>query len=211
MLQFIKFQKSYGSFLALKLEDFSIEPGIYWITGANGSGKSTLLKTVAGILSFDGDILLNNEISIKKQPVTYRTLVNFAEAEPVFPEFLTGNEMIRLFATAKNAPSAQEKYFIERMKMQSYIDRPLGIYSSGMLKKLSLVLAFIGNPKIILLDEPLITLDSESLKIFYNWIAEKHEKDGISFFLSSHQDLNRDGLFATRELLVENKTVKFNS
>lgn len=211
MLHFVKFQKSYGSFLALKLEDFTVEPGIYWITGQNGSGKSTLLKTMAGILTFAGDILLNEHISIKKQPVAYRKQVNFAEAEPVFPEFLTGKEMINLFTTAKNAPANQEEYFIESMNMQSYIDRPVGIYSSGMLKKLSLVLAFLGNPKIILLDEPLITLDSESLKIFYTWIAEKHRQIGISFFLSSHQDLSRDGLFSTRELLVENKTVQFIS
>ena len=119
--------------------------------------------------------------------------------------------MIRLFATAKDAPAGQEQSFIESMKMASYIDSPIGIYSSGMLKKISLVLAFMGNPKIILLDEPLITLDSESLKVFYSWIAEKYQKDGISFFLSSHQDLNRDGLFSTQELLVANKTVKFNS
>lgn len=210
MLHFVKFQKSYGSFSVLKIDDLVIKPGIYWIKGVNGSGKSTLLKTIAGILSFDGDILLNNAISIKKQAVPYRKVINFAEAEPIFPEFLTGKELISVFASAKDAPENQEQYFIESMKMQAYIDRPIGTYSSGMLKKLSLVLAFIGNPKLILLDEPLITIDAESLKILYKWITEKHQQEGTSFLLSSHQELNRDTLFSARELLVEMQTVKFH-
>ena len=210
MLQFVGFQKSYGSITVLKINSLSIDPGIFWIKGTNVSGKSTFLKTIAGILNFDGDILLDPGISIKKHPVAYRKLVNFAEAEPVFPEFLTGIEMMKLFASTKEAPKGQGDYFIESMKMNAYINEPLGTYSSGMLKKLSIVLAFLGNPKIILLDEPLITIDTESLKVLYKWIAEKHHQERVSFFLSSHQPLEVDELIITEELLVDHKTVKFN-
>jgi ABC-2 type transport system ATP-binding protein len=136
--------------------------------------------------------------------------VNFAEAEPIFPEFLTGMEMIKLFISAKDAPVGQDKYFIESMKMKDYINEPLGTYSSGMLKKLSIVLAFMGNPKLILLDEPLITLDIESLKILYKWIDEKHRQEKVSFFLSSHQPLEIDEFNIANELLVEQQTVKFS-
>jgi len=208
MLHFVEFKKFYGNYPALTIADFNIEPGIYWIKGVNGSGKSTLLKSIAGILAFSGDIVLDGGISIKKQPVNYRKLVNFAEAEPLFPEFLTGKEMVSLFASAKDAPAGQEQQYIESMKMQSYIDRPIGTYSSGMLKKLSLVLAFLGNPKLILLDEPLITIDTESLKILYSWIREEHSK-GVSFMLSSHQALDVDEHLDAGELLVENQTLQF--
>lgn len=208
MLHFVEFKKFYGNYPALTIAGFNIEPGIYWIKGVNGSGKSTLLKSIAGILAFDGDIMLDGSISIKKQPVNYRRLVNFAEAEPLFPEFLTGKEMVTLFASAKDAAAGQEQKFIESMKMQSYIDRPIGTYSSGMLKKLSLVLAFLGKPKLILLDEPLITIDTESLKILYSWIREGHNK-GVSFMLSSHQALDIDEHLDAGELLVENQTLQF--
>jgi ABC-2 type transport system ATP-binding protein len=153
--------------------------------------------------------LLDNSISIKKQPVAYRKLVNFAEAEPVFPEFLTGSEMIALFAQAKDAPAGQEQHYIESMHMQAYVNRPLGTYSSGMLKKLSLVLAFMGRPKLILLDEPLITVDTASLKILNGWIAERYRQEGTSFLLSSHQPLEHAELPAAHELLVEEQTLKF--
>ncbi len=211
MLLFKEFEKFYGNYPALKIEDLNINPGIYWIKGVNGSGKSTLLKSIAGILAFNGDIILDGSISIKKQPVAYRKLVNFAEAEPLFPEFLTGNEMISLFTSAKSAPVGQEQYFIESMKMQSYVDRPVGTYSSGMLKKLSLVLAFLGNPRLILLDEPLITIDVESLKILYSWMAEQSRVKGVSFMLSSHQALDAAELPEAKELLVEAQTLQVSN
>ncbi len=211
MLHFAEFEKFYGNYPALKINDLFIDPGIYWIKGVNGSGKSTLLKSIAGILAFNGDIILNQNISIKKQPVAYRKLVNFAEAEPLFPEFLTGMEMVNLFGSAKDAPAGQEEQFIESMKMQSYVDRPIGTYSSGMLKKLSLVLAFLGNPKLILLDEPLITIDVDSLKILYSWIGEQSRVNGVSFMLSSHQALDATELPEAMELLVESQTLQLNN
>ncbi|EHQ30875.1 ABC transporter ATP-binding protein [Mucilaginibacter paludis] len=207
MLQFVNFKKSYGNYPALQVPDLEIKDGIYWIKGVNGSGKSTLLKSIAGILAFNGDILLNGDISIKKQPVAFRKLVNFAEAEPLFPEFLTGGEMIRLFADAKDASPGQEREYIESMGIQTYMDRPIGTYSSGMLKKLSLVLAFLGKPKLILLDEPLITIDTAALKILYSWMADGYRKAGTTFLLTSHQALDPLELPEAKELLVENQTL----
>lgn len=211
MLQFQNFTKSYGNYSALKIESLQLQAGIYWIKGVNGSGKSTLLKSIAGILAFDGDILIDNNISIKKQPVAYRKLVNFAEAEPVFPDFLTGTEMIALFADAKDAPAGQEELYIKSMGMQNFVYRPVGTYSSGMMKKLSLLLAFLGKPKLILLDEPLITIDTASLAILNTWIRERHEQEGTSFLLSSHQILEDGSLPVSGELLVEDQTLKFIS
>lgn len=211
MLQFVNFRKSYGSFAVLKIDDLLIKPGIFWLKGANGSGKSTLLKSIAGIISFDGDILLGEDISVKKQSVAYRRCVNFAEAEPIFPEFLTGMELIKLFASAKGAGKDQEAYFIESMSMNSYICEPVGTYSSGMLKKLSIVLAFLGRPKVILLDEPLITVDGPSLKVLHKWIEEKYKQEEVSFLLSSHQPLEFNGLTTGNELLVSMQTVRFEA
>ncbi|WPV01595.1 ABC transporter ATP-binding protein [Mucilaginibacter sp. cycad4] len=211
MLQFQNFTKSYDNYPALKIENLKLETGIYWIKGVNGSGKSTLLKSIAGILAFDGDIMLDESISMKKQPVAYRKLVNFAEAEPVFPDFLTGTEMIALFTAAKDAPAEQEQQYIKSMGMQSFVDRPVGTYSSGMMKKLSLLLAFLGKPKLILLDEPLITVDTASLAILNSWIKEKYEQEGTSFLLSSHQILEGGSLPVSGELLVEEQTLKFIS
>jgi ABC-2 type transport system ATP-binding protein len=207
MLQIAGFRKSYNNHPVLDIPSLELYKGIHWIKGANGSGKSTLLKAIAGIIDFSGDILLE-QVSIHQQPVQYRRKVSFAEAEPVFPEFLTGGEMIALFATAKQAPGGQETSYLESMQMQAYLDQPLGSYSSGMLKKLSLVLAFMGNPALILLDEPLITLDTASLDILYSWIKERHSSQGTAFLLSSHQVIEQTALPVTSIIQAADKTVK---
>lgn len=207
MLQFDNFHKSYGNNPILDIEDLKIDPGIYWLKGRNGSGKSTLLKSIGGFLFYKGEILVDNT-SLKKQVVLYRQKVNFADAEPVFPEFLTGREMINMFKQAKGGPIDQELYFIEKMNMEGYLGNSLGTYSSGMLKKLSLVLAFIGNPKLILLDEPLITIDVESLKVLYDWVITKHREENIPFILSSHQSVDTETLLGIREVSIVGRNLR---
>lgn len=205
-LSFTNYRKTFGAVEVLKINSLQLESGIYWVKGENGSGKSTLLKSIAGIIDFEGEIKLN-DFNSNAKAVEYRKQVNFAEAEPLFPEFLTGKDMVNLFAEAKNATSSQTEFYLNEMKMQAYIHEPIGAYSSGMLKKLSLVLAFLGNPQLILLDEPLITLDTDSLQILYNWIEKKYTEEGVSFLISSHQALDLDEKIARKTLLVENRTL----
>ena len=209
MLQFTHFSKTYQGRAVLRIDSFVFAPGIYWIQGANGSGKSTLLKSIAGVTPFEGDILLAGQLSVKKQAVEYRRLVNFAEAEPVFPEFLTGLELIHLFKAAKNGPPRQEDFYLESLQMTSYVHEPVGTYSSGMLKKLSLVLAFLGRPTCILLDEPLTTLEAAAIPVLCSWIVNQQAREGTSFLLSSHQALTGELLPVMRKLLVEQATLRY--
>ncbi|MFD2786411.1 ABC transporter ATP-binding protein [Hymenobacter rubripertinctus] len=209
MIQINKFRKTYNGRVALQIDAFTIPPGIYWVRGINGSGKSTLLKALAGIAHFQGDIILAGNLNSKQQSVAYRGAVNFAEAEPVFPEFLTGNELIHLFKKAKNAPDRQEDFYVDSMSMASYLPDPVGTYSSGMLKKLSLVLAFLGQPACILLDEPLTTLDTDSLPVVYSWIARRHHQHQTTFLLSSHQEFEGETLPDVRKIVVEQGTIRY--
>ncbi len=208
MLQLTNFSKSYRGRAVLRIDSFAFSPGTYWIQGANGSGKSTLLKAIAGITPFEGDILLAGQLSVKKQAVAYRRLVNFAEAEPVFPEFLTGRELIHLFRAAKNGPPRQEDFYLEGLHMTSYVHEPVGTYSSGMLKKLSLVLAFLGQPTCIVLDEPLTTLDAAAVPVLSAWMARQHAQQGTSFLLSSHQAFAAGALPSMQQLLIEHATLR---
>ena len=207
MLQFNNFQKSYGYNVILKIADLTLAEGIYWIKGANGCGKSTLLKSIAGMLSFDGNISLN-KLNVKKDSVAYKSIVNFSDAEPLFPLFLTGWEMVKLFSQAKKATNGQAAQYIEEMKMSNYLDQQIGTYSSGMLKKLSLLLAFLGHPELILLDEPLITIDADSLNILYKWIREKYEKENAAFLISSHNSIESNLLPAFQEMVIEQQSLK---
>ena len=210
MLTFNKFIKKYQETKVLDIHEMSLNQGIYWLKGANGSGKSTLLKSLAGILHFEGDVLLDKLVSVKKNKREYRRLVNFAEAEPVFPEFLTGKELIDMFAEAKSGTNEQKEFYTQTIGLQPYLDQPLGTYSSGMLKKLSLILAFMGKPKLILLDEPLITVDLTSLEVLYNWIIERNKSEDTSFVLASHQSLDGSGIPVDAILSINDKQLSLS-
>ncbi len=208
MIELNNVKKSYGLNEVLDIENLKLSEGVFWVSGENGSGKSTLIQLIAGILDFDGDVILDEKFSLKHNPINFRRLVNFAEAEPVFPDFVTGKDLIKLFVSAKSATPDQEEYFVDKMNMTDYLSEPVGTYSSGMLKKLSLVLAFLGNPKLVLLDEPLTTIDSKSLHALYGIIRDMYIERNVSFILSSHQHIEQN-VFPIEKIMLKDGNLKF--
>ena len=187
MIQFINFQKQYGEYNVLDIAALQIESGMYWLKGANGSGKSTLLKCLAGIIPFEGTINID-DINIQKNKRLHRQIVNYSEAEPLYPDFLIGKELIDFYVSAKGGNTDQCMQQAKQLQLYDALQKPTGAYSSGMLKKLSLILAFTGKPKWILLDEPLITLDAEAVQVMLQLIEQAYKQD-VSFVITSHQDV----------------------
>lgn len=188
----------------MQVDRLQFDSGLYWIKGNNGSGKSTLLKVIAGMIPFEGDIVVDG-IDLRKQSVAYRRLIHYVEAEPLYPPFLTGIDLIDFFTQVRKAKKEQADFLVQKFNIASFIKQPIGTYSSGMVKKLSLVLAFIGQPAYILLDEPLVTIDKDTVPILYEVIAQYAAK-GIHFLFTSHQAFDIPSL-PHRELLVENHTL----
>jgi len=207
MLHVSEFSKSYHGHPALEINDLEIPSGIHWIQGSNGSGKTTFFRSVAGMLPFKGSILLNGKYEINRNPVQYRLRVNYGEAEPNYPAFLTAWDLIQFVGKTKKASTDQINELIETLEIGSFVRNPVGTYSSGMLKKTSLVLAFLGNPELILLDEPLITIDKKAVEKMYLLINQYHDEKGIGFLLSSHQDFQLSELTVSNRFLVENKAI----
>ena len=137
------------------------------------------------MLPHEGTVTVN-DLDSRRDLVAYRLRVNYAEAEPTLPPFLTAHELIRWVADAKQAPAHQADSLIEAFGVGSYMHTPVGTYSSGMLKKTSLIMAFLGQPTLILLDEPLVTLDVASTQTVASMINDARQR-GVSFLLSSHQ------------------------
>ncbi|RAK02199.1 ABC-2 type transport system ATP-binding protein [Larkinella arboricola] len=189
MLTVRNFRKAYQDRLVLDISRADFPAGVHWIKGRNGSGKTTFFRSVAGLLPFGGNLILENRYDLRKHPVEYRLRVNYGEAEPIYPAFLTAWELIRWVGATKQAPLGQADELIDRFGIRDFMKAPLGTYSSGMLKKTSLVLAFLGNPTLILLDEPLITLDQATTRTVLDSIRQSRQQ-GISFLLSTHQDVD---------------------
>jgi ABC-2 type transport system ATP-binding protein len=208
MLQLQKIRKFYNVHPVLQIPSLQLEKGIYWLKGANGSGKTTLLKMIAGLLPFEGDILFNN-ISLKNNPLTYRQQVGWAEAEPLFPEFMSGMDLLSLYQSIRKGHRQETEMLVTLFGMDDYIDNATGTYSEGMRKKLSLVLAFAGKPPLIALDEPFITLDQHAIALLRQFILDTHKNNSTTFVMSSHQEPGAELLLAGKELLVSNQTISW--
>lgn len=200
-------KKDYGSRTILNIPHLEIPEGIHWLKGGNGSGKTTLMKIIAGINPFDGQVRVDG-VSLKSKPIAYRMLVSYAEAEPLFPEFLTGTELIRFVQQTRQASNQQVDDLLTHLAIADFIKHPVGTYSSGMLKKLSLLMSFIGDMKLILLDEPLITIDDEFMPKLLSLITQRCEA-GASFIISSHQQLPNTHFECNGVLKIENQNANF--
>ena len=206
MLKVKNYSKSYNNHTIVAVEDLEIPEGIHWVKGINGSGKSTFFRSVAGIIPFDGEISWNN-LAIRKDAVTYRMQVNMSEADPLYPDYLSGYDLLNFIAEAKKAETSQLQQLAEVLGVDVYWKSAIGTYSSGMLKKISLLSAFLGKPSLIMLDEPLITIDDRSVQIVYELVKEYAEQQGVSFLLSSHQDFRFEQLAIKNMYLIQNQTI----
>ena len=208
MLHLIDIHKTYAKREIIRIPSIYFYKGIYLIKGGNGTGKTTLLKIIAGLIPFDGDIIYD-EISIRKQPAAYRNLVSWAMAAPLFPEFVRGQDLINLYSSIRKVNKSEADELITLFNMQAYVHLATGAYSSGMMKKLAIVLALIGKMPLIILDEPFITLDKETIPILCSLISDWHLQYEISFIVSSH--LEQENLFQMpyRQLAVSDQTLHF--
>lgn len=207
MLHIQGFSKHYGDLLALSIQDLRFDSGVYWIKGENGSGKTTFFKSIAGLLPCAGEVSLGGDVSLHRHPVAYRKLVNYSEAEPLYPGFLTAKDIFQFVGHAKQASGAQQQELLASFGITAYYEKPCETYSSGMLKKLSLAMAFLGSPQVIILDEPLITLDETARTILLNKIRELVTLHNVTFLMSSHQALEQKDVPVQGIYTVRDKTI----
>jgi ABC-2 type transport system ATP-binding protein len=211
MLELRQVRKAYNrTTQILDIDSQVLDGGTYWLQGANGTGKTTLIRIIAGIVPFQGDTLVNGH-SQRREPVAYRRLIGWADAEPLYPGFLTGKEIVNFYQGILHPDPGQVAGLTKRLNIGPWLETRLAGWSSGMTKKLALLLAFLGRPNWIMLDEPLITLDEPGLAGLLALITEYRDLYGTAFFISSHQLLPAGRLPGTQSLILTNRSIQLIS
>lgn len=207
MLTLRNFKKSYNDHLVLEIPLLTFGKGASWIKGENGSGKTTLFKSLAGILPFEGEIRFEDGTSLKENAVAFRKRINYCEAEPLYPGFLTAKDLVTFVGRTRGAAPDQQQHYCRLLGIDHFFDKPAETYSSGMIKKLALSMAFLGEPSVIILDEPLITLDEQARTVLFQLIRTKLDA-GVTFLISSHHSITPGELPVDRNYVLEDKKIK---
>ena len=167
-----------------------IMPGdLFAFIGHNGAGKTTTIKSIAGILDFEeGDILVDG-ISVKNNPLACKKKMAYIPDNPDLYESLTGlqylNFIADVFELSKNDRQVKIEYYAEKFELLENLNNLISSYSHGMKQKLSLISAFIHEPKLLILDEPFVGLDPKAAFIVKQLMKELCDKGGAIFF-STH-------------------------
>ena len=175
MLSINNLSKSYGSNLALNQFTYSFDHGIYALLGPNGSGKSTLMNIVTQNLKSDnGDILLD-DTPIGKLGAAYREKLGFMPQYPgMYPSF-SALDFLRYMAVLKgrNKKKADEQIdeLLHAVELHDVRTHRIGSFSGGMKQRLALAQSLLGDPEIVILDEPTAGLDPKQRIAIRNYIA----------------------------------------
>lgn len=189
MIKCSKVSKKFGSFVALDNVSFTIPNGkCFGFLGQNGAGKTTALRLLVGLLSPErGEILVAGH-SLRNERDQVQRLCGYLPQRPQFYPWLTGEEFVRLSAELVGVPVRQAKSmaskYLAMVGLAEFTRRRAGKYSGGMQQRLALAAALIGDPPVLLLDEPVSALDPQGRDEVFALLKQlKQEK---TILLSSH-------------------------
>lgn len=179
-----------GDIKAVDGLEFTVGDGeIVGFIGPNGAGKTTALKMMTGILRPDKGEVLINGISMQKDPIEAKEIIGYIADSPDMFLRLKGIEFLDLVADVYKVPLKERRekieFYASRFGLDTVLEKPMQGYSHGMRQKMMVTAALIHNPKVWILDEPLIGLDPKSAHELKSMMRE-HADAGNSVLFSTH-------------------------
>lgn len=210
LLQAQRLQVAFGDDVVLRGIDLQIVQG-EWVAliGPNGSGKTTLLRALVGVASLSAGTVSIGGHELAAEPRVAKAAVGFAIDPVRLPGLLTGRECLALFAGARGLPEVPRSTvsLAEALVLAPVLDRRIESYSLGMKQKLGILLGLIGEPPLLLLDEPFNGLDPRSALVFKRHLDTLVAQGNRSVLLATHS-LDIAERRATRVILLMDGRVR---
>lgn len=185
MLKVFNLTKKYGRTIAVKDVSFSLNPGeIGVLAGPNGAGKSTVIKSIAGLLKYEGNILIGG---LPNKSIEGKRLLGYIPEIPSLFPLLTISEHITFMAHAYFIKDYEDRKteLLKLFDLWDKKDKYGSELSKGMQQKVSICAALITNPKLLLIDEPMVGLDPKAIRNMKELII-KVKNQGTSVVISTH-------------------------
>ena len=188
LIKIEKLSKSFGEQKVLDKIDFNLESGeIVGLIGPSGSGKSTLIKTMLGMEKADeGEALILNYKMPKREILS--NIGYMAQSDALY-EMLTGYENLEFFGKMKGVSAKELKkeieYVAEIVDLTQHLKKLVSNYSGGMKRRLSLAIALIGSPELLILDEPTVGIDPSLRKNIWKELFKQRD-NGVGILVTTH-------------------------
>ena len=188
LIKIEKLSKSFGEQKVLDKIDFKLESGeIVGLIGPSGSGKSTLIKTMLGMEKADDGEALVLDYKMPKREIL-SNIGYMAQSDALY-EMLTGYENLDFFGKMKGVPSDKLKkeieYIAEIVDLTNDLKKLVSKYSGGMKRRLSLAIALIGSPELLILDEPTVGIDPSLRKNIWKELFKQRD-NGVGILVTTH-------------------------
>ena len=188
LIQINSLSKSFGDQKVLDNIDFNLEKGeIVGLIGPSGSGKSTLIKTMLGMEKADkGEALVLDNKMPKREILS--NIGYMAQSDALY-EMLSGYENLEFFGRMKGVPSKQLKeeitYVAKIVDLTDHLKKSVSNYSGGMKRRLSLAIALIGSPELLILDEPTVGIDPSLRRNIWKELFKQRD-NGVGILVTTH-------------------------
>ncbi len=190
MIEIQKFSKKFGDTLAVDNLDLNIPAGEFFtFLGPNGAGKTTTLKTVAGLLRPTSGKVSVGGYDMAEKNTEAKRLISFIPDVPYVYEKLTGRELLyfigELYKLDRDYYRDEAERLLSLFYMQDYGNQLMESYSHGMRQKIVICSALITDPRLIIIDEPMVGLDPKSIRLVKDILRTCADR-GTTVLMSTH-------------------------
>ena len=190
MIELIELTKRFGNLLAVDHINLHVKQGeIFGFLGPNGAGKTTTIKMLAGLLKPTSGRALVDEHDVVTHQMEAKRVIGFIPDQPFLYEKLTGVEFLKfigsLFGMKKDEIQWGISHLLDLFELDGWGDELIESYSHGMKQRLVMSAALLHNPKLIIVDEPMVGLDPKGINLVKRIFKQKSE-EGVTIFLSTH-------------------------
>jgi ABC-2 type transport system ATP-binding protein len=191
MIELHEMRKSYGDKVAVERLSLSVQEGeIFAFLGPNGAGKTTTIKVLAGLLRPDSGRAAVGGFDLQKDGLRARALMSYVPDEPYLYDKLTAREFLRMTGELYGMPRAAIGRRIDEanavFELEGFLDNLIEGFSHGMKQRTAIAAALLHEPRLLVIDEPMVGLDPRSARTVKDVLRKQSRERNMTVFMSTH-------------------------
>ena len=199
MIRLVHLSKTYGGTVAVSDVNLHVQPGeVFGFIGPNGAGKTTTIKMMAGLLSPTKGSVFIDGVDMAKEPVRAKLKIGLIPDRPFLYEKLTAMEFLQftagLYNVGKQAFAEKSRELLGRFSLLDRANELIEAFSHGMKQRLIMCAALLHEPRVLIVDEPMVGLDPRGIKMVKELFRDSGAKRHHRVHVHAHAPAGRGSL-----------------